>query len=401
MPADAQPEERHEPAVELPTGPGVRLREAREKAGLTLNDVAARLHLDARTVKALEDEEYQLLPAPTFVRGYLRSYARLLELPAEPIVEAFDQQGHAPPALVADISERPQTHSGDFPVKIITWLIVGGLIALVVLWWNQQFGSGAEFARQLGIGTGGSSAPTTQTEGSITTTPAPVTAPPAPQGGGASTDVPASTGSGTISSAITPVAPTQPETTPPVAAGASSSAGGAETGAAVPGAPTGPAATTGTILAPPPAPAPTATPTGAAADPVSPAAAPQPAATAAAPAAPAPPPAPTESGPTAGAASPNGGSGSQASPSTASGTGRPARLVMRFASESWVEVYDRNGERLYYNLVRPGRELDLRGPGPLRVLLGNARGARVEFNGTPFDYAQYVERGIARFTLGE
>ena len=36
-------------------------------------------------------------------------------------------------------------------------------------------------------------------------------------------------------------------------------------------------------------------------------------------------------------------------------------LIMRFGHEAWVEVYDNQGNKLYWNLVRSGRELDLRG----------------------------------------
>ena len=90
-----------EPPVE-PLGPGPRLRTARERMDLSLDDVAERLHLHAATIEALETNAYALLPAPTFVRGYLRGYARLVGLAPEPVVDEFDSQGLKPPALVAE-----------------------------------------------------------------------------------------------------------------------------------------------------------------------------------------------------------------------------------------------------------------------------------------------------------
>ena len=119
-------------------GPGRQLREARESARLSLGEVAANLRLDKRTIRALEADGYDRLPAPIFVRGYLRGYARLLAMPPGPIIDAFDQQGFNPPPLVADISERPQVHSTDFPVRIVTYLIIMGLVILVLMWWNSQ-----------------------------------------------------------------------------------------------------------------------------------------------------------------------------------------------------------------------------------------------------------------------
>ena len=66
-----------------------------------------------------------------------------------------------------------------------------------------------------------------------------------------------------------------------------------------------------------------------------------------------------------------------------------------------MEIYDADGGRLFYNLVKPGRELDLSGPPPIRVLLGRTDGVTVEYDGEPVDLAPYTERGVARFTVGE
>lgn len=62
---------------------GDRLRQAREAAGLTLEDVSSRLKMPVRVIAALEAEDRSSLDAPVFVRGQLRSYARLLGLDIE------------------------------------------------------------------------------------------------------------------------------------------------------------------------------------------------------------------------------------------------------------------------------------------------------------------------------
>ena len=119
-------------------GPGRLLRNARESAGVSLRDISAQLHLDERTVDSLERDDFATLPAPTFVRGYLRGYARLLSVPVGPVLEAYDREGFRPPDLVADISEEPENAASDFPVKLVTWAVVLVLLAMVIVWWNNN-----------------------------------------------------------------------------------------------------------------------------------------------------------------------------------------------------------------------------------------------------------------------
>ena len=68
---------------------------------------------------------------------------------------------------------------------------------------------------------------------------------------------------------------------------------------------------------------------------------------------------------------------------------------------SWVEVYDDNGKRLYYDLAPAGDNLDVSGPGPLQVFLGNAPGVSIELEGAPFDLKPFLRSdNTARFKLG-
>jgi cytoskeleton protein RodZ len=59
-------------------GIGERLRSARKARALTLEQAAETLHLDESVILALEEERFEALGAPVFVRGHLRAYARLL-----------------------------------------------------------------------------------------------------------------------------------------------------------------------------------------------------------------------------------------------------------------------------------------------------------------------------------
>jgi len=72
---------------------GKLLVEAREKSGLTVDDVASRLRLMPRQVRALESGDADALPGLAFVRGFLRNYTKLLGIDAEPLLEACRLNG--------------------------------------------------------------------------------------------------------------------------------------------------------------------------------------------------------------------------------------------------------------------------------------------------------------------
>lgn len=68
---------------------GKTLREAREQLGLSVNDVANRIKFAPRQVEALEADDYVQLPEAAFVRGFVRSYARLLELDSSRLLSSL------------------------------------------------------------------------------------------------------------------------------------------------------------------------------------------------------------------------------------------------------------------------------------------------------------------------
>ena len=368
-------------------GPGRLLRAARESAGIGLRDVAAQMHLDDRTMTALENDAFSELPAPTFVRGYLRGYARLLSVPVGPVMEAYDREGFTPPELVADIAEKPQANSGDFPVRMTTYVVVLALTALVVLWWHNQ-GYDDPVAM--------SPAPLAAPE----TTPAP--RPLVPAVATPVTPVPpasprAAEASATANTAAVPATQARPQQTEPVAPPTPGMAAALRRD----GAPAATDASAGMerrveqvlseaehVLAR------TRGEIDAAAR--KPAALPAPASQARPDAAAASPPPVSATGGEAVADVP--APARSAEPAAAAGK---ARLRLRFPEQAWVEVYDRNDQRLFYNLAAAGRELDLQGDPPIRVLLGRTRGVSVEYNGQPVDVTPHTERGVARFTLGQ
>jgi len=88
-------------AFDTAAGCGARLRQAREAAGLTLETVGQQLRMPVQVVKSLEDEQWQRLGAPVFVRGQLRSYARLLKVDIGDVLEQAHIGPIVPPQLVS------------------------------------------------------------------------------------------------------------------------------------------------------------------------------------------------------------------------------------------------------------------------------------------------------------
>jgi cytoskeleton protein RodZ len=72
-------------------GVGTALKAARERAGMSLGEVADRLKLSIRQLEAIEHDDFQQLPGATFVRGFVRNYARFLRLDPEPLMARLEQ----------------------------------------------------------------------------------------------------------------------------------------------------------------------------------------------------------------------------------------------------------------------------------------------------------------------
>lgn len=88
-------------ALDTAAGCGARLRQAREAAGLTLEEVGQTLRMPVQVVKSLEAEQWGRLGAPVFVRGQLKSYARLLKVDLGEVLDQSRIGPVVPPQLVS------------------------------------------------------------------------------------------------------------------------------------------------------------------------------------------------------------------------------------------------------------------------------------------------------------
>ncbi|MBN3193504.1 cytoskeleton protein RodZ [Pectobacterium versatile] len=121
--------------------PGERLREARERLGLTQQTIAERLCLKVTTVRDIEDGTTPADLAPTFLRGYIRSYAKLVHLPEDELLPIVDKQAIPKTISVSPMqsfSLKKSRKKRDGWLMTITWLVVLVVLGLTGAWWWQN-----------------------------------------------------------------------------------------------------------------------------------------------------------------------------------------------------------------------------------------------------------------------
>lgn len=88
-----------------------------------------------------------------------------------------------------------------------------------------------------------------------------------------------------------------------------------------------------------------------------------------------------------------------ASPPPATRT-KEGQLTLKFSSDSWAEVYDASGQRLFYDVGAASSAHTVKGTAPMRVVLGNASGVALEYNGRPASIpAAVMPDGSVRFVI--
>ncbi|HTT07202.1 MAG TPA: RodZ domain-containing protein [Gammaproteobacteria bacterium] len=288
---------------------GETLRKAREKKNMTAHDVAAKLRLNTGIITALEGGAIEGLPAPTYVRGYIRAYARLLGLDPTSMIMEYDRTAGAPPEIEPqrDMPE-PQVSASDLPVKAMTYAVIIVLAALTVMGLLQNYQQSLLSSLSLpkwageGAATGTSPAGTRPNDAKLTSKPAP---PAAPQPPALSYTYPVLTEAGLSPEGLEALK--IPATEAPATADNTAPTPAADAGADV--------------------------------------------------------------------------------------------LNMEVSADSWIDVSDNTGARLYYNVAHNGDHITAQGALPYRVRIGRMSGVRLNFRGAPLDVSDYTHDGVARFKL--
>lgn len=128
-----------------PLTAGARLAQARHERGLSVADAAAKLRIAPRQIEALEADDYARLPGHTIARGFVRNYARLLQLEPESVLAAFEQ--HVPKEADTRISLPDQkvqfSESGNSRHnRVVLWATLGIFLVTAIgyLLWRMEGG---------------------------------------------------------------------------------------------------------------------------------------------------------------------------------------------------------------------------------------------------------------------
>ncbi|UPL05139.1 Cytoskeleton protein RodZ [Pseudomonas sp. IsoF] len=336
-----------EVAVAPGQNPGELLRQAREKRDWSQAEVARKLNLTVSSLNHVETGAFDKLPGHTFARGYIRAYAKLMDLDQAALVEAFDQYTgtHAKGSEVHSLGriEEPVRLSHNI-LRGVSLLLLVAVVGGGFVWWQDQGSLRGKDLAKIAL-------EHVEVESADGTTQIHPLDEPEDQ-------------------AVT--AGQQPESAPlPL-----EQAAGEQPLAAAEQVPASPAQT----------PAANATPAPAAQAQVPAAAtAPTPAPAAVAPAATAPAPVVAAAEPAAPVAVPAGS----------------AKVAIQFTADCWTQVSDGNGKVLFSAVKRKGDNLELTGKPPFAVRLGFARGAQVSYNGQAVDVAPFTSGETARLKLGQ
>lgn len=333
--AQTAPSPDNDNVIELTDGPGRRLRQARQSRGLQVEQVATQLHLAPRQISALERDDYEALPGPVFIAGYMRNYARLLGLDPEPLLEAY--RAATPAMRPQPSSARPaapsQVTGGHRSVGLVSVAVIAALGALAFIWWKNQTANdpvpqlaAEEAAADVAIVTSPDVALATVTQ----VEPGPDEVPPAPY----------RLSPEPVPTVALEAVPEQPAPQAPIVAVAAAT-DDAESATEVTA--DAVAAQEGEVV---------------------------------------------ESAPTVQAGEENG----DAPPAS-------GEIVMSFSGPCWVDIRDKDRKFKLFGEMAEGDRHVLEGEPPYSVILGNAAAVEITVAGVPYDIDGFVRGNVARFSL--
>jgi len=112
---------------------GTILREAREKFGMSIEDVAVQIKLAPRQIEALEADDLSKLPELAFVRGFIRSYAKILRLDVEDLLSTFHATNKGSVELQPPSVGVPYPDGNEAQKQNLMWSGLGILLAVLAI----------------------------------------------------------------------------------------------------------------------------------------------------------------------------------------------------------------------------------------------------------------------------
>jgi len=119
--------------------PGFQLARMREIKGYSQEYIAGKLHLRVRIIELLESDDYEQMPEPVFIKGYIRAYAKLLNVPIDPLLEVFNKTYSIERKMEKALWQlKRESHKGERAVRILTGIIAVGALVVVSFWWQKD-----------------------------------------------------------------------------------------------------------------------------------------------------------------------------------------------------------------------------------------------------------------------
>ncbi len=345
------------------TGPGADLKTTREDMEVSTREVADALNLPVNVIEALEADDYERLPPTVFTRGYLRSYARLLELSPESLLARYPEVTEETDAITGEL---PVANAPvGTPTRTLGIAAVAGAVLIALLVWLLGDNEPAEPENAVAAETVTADSAAAEEQAAMQT---PGQTLPDPT---RTDDLPEAEPS-TVDSSVQSVPASADDPVEPPATG--------ERLVATPDEPVSSRAS-----APDPAVADAGQPSAPESIPES---------------------MPDSSGDADEASSSAAVSTSETSAVPGVRTRRITefgddQLTFVFSEDCWLEVKSVDGDNLYSDLNRTGQTLILTGRAPFRILLGYAPGVSLSFNDEPVPLARYSRNNVANLVLGE
>lgn len=126
-----------------PSAPGIgaTLKDARRRLGIDIKEAEERTKIRTKYLRALEAEDWEVLPAPAYVRGFLRTYGQILGLDGEMLADRYRRSYEAPVQTAAGAGEpvlrtrppgsRPPSSRG--PIVIVAGVFVALVLVLALI----------------------------------------------------------------------------------------------------------------------------------------------------------------------------------------------------------------------------------------------------------------------------
>ena len=135
---ETQTKETVAPAIEA----GTLLKNKRESLGLTQKQISDRLKLRVTLIQQIEENQFESDQVATFMRGYIRSYAKYVNLDEKVVLSALHHAGDAQhqEQEMLSFSRKTKTEKHNSRIMILTWSIFAVIAGISSLWWwqNQQ-----------------------------------------------------------------------------------------------------------------------------------------------------------------------------------------------------------------------------------------------------------------------